>query len=224
MEGGATDAKFVEEWRPFVASIVRSIKVSLEIRSEVDDLIAFGFRGLLEARERFDPARGVHFKTFAYYRVRGAVFDGVRDMAYLPRRAYATRKAAMAADQLLEDQANALAAAPPGSKTTKEAAAAALEEALGKLAASFVLASVGQDAEDQSGSPEEELISATDAHIVRSAVDVLPERERALVEGFYFQGRRFDDVAADLGISKSWASRLHTRALTLLRRAIQEAA
>jgi len=50
----------------------------------------------------------------------------------------------------------------------------------------------------------------------------LPERERALVQGFYFDGRQFDEVAKELGISKSWASRLHAKALDLLRDVLTE--
>ena len=57
---------------------------------------------------------------------------------------------------------------------------------------------------------------AAEAARVRTAVAELPEQERTLVERHYFGGERFDKVAAELGLSKSWASRLHTRAVARL--------
>lgn len=224
MRGGIeVDDAFIEEHRPLVRSLAHRLKAQLDLSCDLDELIAFGLRGLVEASRRFDPSRGVQFNTFAYYRVRGAILDGVRDMAYLPRRAHAIRRAVEAGDRVLEDLGESRAAAPPGTRTTREDAAAAIDDTLGKLSAAYVMASVGQDLEPPA-TPEEELLEVAEADRVRAALDVLPERERALVEGFYFEGRRFDEVARELGISKSWASRLHTRALGRLREALESEA
>jgi RNA polymerase sigma factor for flagellar operon FliA len=62
-------------------------------------------------------------------------------------------------------------------------------------------------------SPEEALASAELLHQVRVAIDELPREEAELVRRHYLNGERFDRVAAELGLSKSWASRLHTRAI-----------
>ena len=80
--------QFIEEHEGMVYGLAHRLRRELSLRGEIDDLVAFGFGGLLEAERRFDPARGVRFRTFAYYRVRGAMLDGVRKMAHLPRRAH----------------------------------------------------------------------------------------------------------------------------------------
>lgn len=219
---GNPSAKFVEEHRPLVISIARRVRREFDLTCEESDLVAFGFQGLLEAHSRFDPSRGVQFNTFAYYRIRGAVLDGVRAMAFLPRRAYAKLKAAEAADTLLEETGEANAQRPAGTQASTESRAEAMDQSLAQLTASFILSAVGQDESSQPASAEESLISAGDQRRVRDALEKLPERERALVQGFYFEGRQFDEVAKDLGISKSWASRLHTKALELLRDALGE--
>jgi RNA polymerase sigma factor for flagellar operon FliA len=93
----------------------------------------------------------------------------------------------------------------------------AIDDVLGKLTAAFVIASVGQD---DSASPEpadEQLIRADESVRVREAVAKLPEREAKVVRGLYFEGRLLDDVAKELGVSKSWASRIHTKALALMK-------
>ena len=216
------DDRFIETYRPLVVKLAGQLHRTLSLGCEVEELIAFGFRGLLEARKRFDSSRGVQFNTFAYYRVRGAMVDGVRDMAYLPRRAYAKLRAAEAADQLTEDLGHTLyPPAGPTGRTPKEAAHE-IDRTLTKLAASYVLASLGQGEEDAPADPERLVFHKARAEELRSAVEDLPDRERALVTGFYFEGRRFDEVANELGISKSWASRLHAKALERLREALAD--
>ncbi len=220
--GSATgDAAFIEEYRPLVVSTANRVRRELDLVVPLDDLVQFGFEGLLDARKRYDPTRGAQLGTFAYYRIRGAIIDGVRKMAYLPRRAYARLRAAEGADAALEALGEARAA-DPAARADLARTASDLDDALARVTASFVLAAVGQDEESaRSETAEERLLAAEAAERMKRAVDALPERERALVVGFYFEGRRFDEVAAELGISKSWGSRLHTRALGLIRAAME---
>ena len=219
------DDRFIAEYRPLVERIARRVRAELDLNCDLEDLVAFGYRGLVEARGRFDPSRGAQFKTFAFYRIRGAVLDGVREMAYMPRRAYARLRAAEAADLVLEHRGEAqqaAGAAATASSPGSRAAAAAIDETLAQLTAGFVLAAVGQGEDDGPADPEERLMGSAEAARVRAALAVLPERERRLVDGFYFEGKRFDAVAAELGISKSWASRLHSKALALLKDALSD--
>ncbi len=213
---------FVEEWRPFVVSIAHKVRASLDFQGELDDLIGAGMEGLVSARARFDASRGVKFNTFAYYRVRGAMMDQVRKMAYLPARTHRLLKAAEAGDEVLLAEAEALGAGPGTGQSDPQKTLEKIDDALGKLTASFVMAAVGQDESEEVPTPEASVIAVDEAARVREALEVLDERERALVQGFYFEGRRFDEVAAELGISKSWASRLHGKALDRLRKALGE--
>jgi RNA polymerase sigma factor for flagellar operon FliA len=70
-------------------------------------------------------------------------------------------------------------------------------------------------------SPEEALGDAELKAVVRKAIGALPENEAELVRRHYLEGERFDHVAKDLGLSKSWASRLHTRAIRRLTEALR---
>ncbi len=214
------DEQFVRDHEGFVRGIAMRVKGELDLTCDLGDLIAFGFHGLLEAKQRFDPNRGVQFNTFAYYRVRGAVIDGVRKMAYLPRRAHQLRKVAEAADAMLEQEGEARAASPEA-RGDVQATVQQIDSILGKLTASFIIAAVGQDETSAPVAPDEALIRATECERVRGAVQKLPERELKIVREMYFEGRVLDDIAADLGISKSWASRIHTKALGMMREALE---
>src|SRR6185369_6696855 len=81
--------RLVEGHLSFVRSIAAKVKEQLPREIEFDDLVAYGTQGLIEAAERYDPAHGTAFSTFSYYRIRGAIYDGLRGMGWLPRGEYA---------------------------------------------------------------------------------------------------------------------------------------
>ncbi|MDH3817831.1 MAG: sigma-70 family RNA polymerase sigma factor [Myxococcales bacterium] len=190
--------EFITEHEKMVHGLANRLRRELSLRGDLDDLIAFGFGGLLEARHRFDPGRGVRFQTFAYHRVRGAMLDGVRKMSQLPRRAHERLQAA--------------------AEPTPTAAPTALDRAftrMGALSAGTVLQ--GRFGDE---SPEAVLLKNESVTRLLQALPSLSPRQRVLVRGFYFEGRSIDAMAQELGISKSWASRLHTNALRELREAL----
>lgn len=212
------DDQFVKEYEGFVRAIAQQTRAQLGLDSPIEDLVAFGFQGLLEARQRFDSSKGVAFKSFAHYRVRGAILDGVRAMARLPRRAYARLRAAEALDQMSESNAeNQGGASRP---TGVEGNLRSIDAILGRVAAAYTVAISAEDAALGAGSPEEALLHEERLLKMREALEKLPDRERHMIEGHYFQGKRFDTLSAELGISKSWGSRVHTHALDLLKQAL----
>jgi RNA polymerase sigma factor for flagellar operon FliA len=214
------DEQFVREYEGFVRGTALQTRAQLGLDAPVEDLIAFGFQGLLEARARFDASKGVSFRAFAYYRVRGAVLDGVRSMSRLPRRAYARLKAVEALDRFAE--ATAEGRASTMQRPNVETNLRAIDAILGRVAAAYTVAVSHEDAAQGAGSPEEALLREERRSRMRNALDKLPERERRLVEGHYFEGRQFDEISAELGISKSWGSRVHAHALDLLRQALAD--
>ena len=190
--------EFIAQHERMVHGLANRLRRELSLRGDLDDLIAFGFGGLLEARHRFDPARGVRFQTFAYHRVRGAMLDGVRKMSQLPRRAHERFQAA--------------------AETTPTAAPTALDKAFTHMTA-LSTATVLQGRFGNE-SPEAVLLKNESITRLLQALPSLSPRQRVLVRGFYFEGRSIDAMARELGISKSWASRLHTSALRELRDAL----
>jgi len=192
--------EFITQHEKMVHGLANRLRRELSLRGDLDDLIAFGFGGLLEARHRFDPGRGIRFQTFAYHRVRGAMLDGVRKMSQLPRRAHERLQAA--------------------ADTTPTAAPTTLDKAFTRMS-SLTTATVLQGRFGDE-SPEAVLLKNESVTRLLQALPSLSPRQRVLVRGFYFEGRSIDTMARELGISKSWASRLHTNALQELREALEE--
>lgn len=182
----------------------------------VDDLRSFGREGLLHAARSFDPSRGVPFRRWANVRVRGAMIDGVRQWGTLPRQAYRELKALEAGDTLLEQYDEDDAARPAQSA---EDADSRLSAFLAGMATAIAVGSMGADTPE--ATPEDLLGDAEMLERVRMAVAKLPDQERHMVERHYFNGERLDQAAAALGLSKSWGSRLHARAIELITQSLQ---
>lgn len=196
---------------------------------ELDDLRSFGREGLLDAARKFDSERGVPFRAYANFRVRGAIIDGVRSLAQLPRRAYERLNGMSAALKVSEGEADDRFTAP--GDVTRAQADQALGEHLAAMAAAMAVGliaptGVGEQGEQVQVSvtdnPEEAVSRAQLLAAVESAINELPEEEAVLVRRHYLEGERFDHVAQALGLSKSWASRLHTRAMQRLAKRFQQ--
>jgi len=214
---------------PFVRSIAAKIKEQLPREIEFDDLVAYGMQGLLEAAERFDGSHGTSFTTFAYYRVRGAMFDGLRGMGWLPRAEYARLRFEERAGAYLgnlNDRDAGAAAADPLPPPRLEDEVRAIADALGGVAAIFVTTMDARREEAESGTatpvPQQQVERVERNHAIRRALDSLPEKERRLLELYYYEDRTLLEAGQALGLSKSWSSRLHARAITLLKQALEK--
>jgi len=110
-----------------------------------------------------------------------------------------------------ERLAGELGSAPDEPGTSEEEHQLKLDKLLESHAAALALGLV-----TGGETPEERAARSEVKGVLCRALATLPERERALVERHYFNGEDFDEIAADLGISKSWASRLHAQAIQAL--------
>jgi RNA polymerase sigma factor for flagellar operon FliA len=231
----AKKSQLVEQHLPLVQAIARKLKKTITAKIDFDDLVAYGSKGLVEAAERFDPAQGVAFSTFAYYRIRGAMFDGLRTMGWYSRSDYARYRAEERANELLQSQAaregaaraDQRAAGPSAAAPAKADTAAALTsiaETLARVATVHItsLEAAASMADERLPAPDAVLDAGRLGARVRGAIQALPERERRLMELYYFADKNLEEAGAEMGLSKSWACRLHARAINLLREALED--
>jgi len=179
------------------------------------------------AAHGYVTVRGVAFSAFAWYRVNGAIIDGLRKATHLPRRVWARLVALRAANEYLENRAErergatGRGAPPP----TGENAFAAIQQAMSAVRTVYMISLEAlNDGEADTGGEapakpalEERIDSARLAARLRLAIAGLSDKERALVTKYYWEGKNLLEAGAELGISKSWASRLHAQAVEKLR-------
>lgn len=203
---------------PLLEDTVRWMYNRLGRLMPADDMRAHAHDGLLDAMRRFDPQRS---SASAYFsrKMRWAILDAVRR----ERRMYRLRvraAAIMASERLsLDDEER-----PDEPGSTEEHHVATLDHKLNRHAAALAIGLMSCNAGlgDADVTPEDRTFHAQQAHVIRETIRTLPERERQLLERHYFEGEEFDAIAADLGISKSWASRLHAQAIETLGHVFRE--
>jgi RNA polymerase sigma factor for flagellar operon FliA len=225
MAPGAADRdRLVEQHLSLVQAIAGKLKRTLGKSIDFEDLVGYGAKGLVEAAERFDPAQGVAFTTFAYYRIRGAMVDGLRTMGWYSRADYARYRAEERANEYLKNAAERQAAAQREGAPA-EATAETLDsiaETLAGVATVHItsLEAAAAVADERLAPPDAEMDRLRSAGRVRKAIETLPDKERRLRELYYFADKNLEEAGAELGLSKSWACRLHARAVGLLRAAL----
>ena len=188
---------------------------------EKEELVAMASVGLAEAAQRFDPTAGASFRTFAWYRVQGAILDGLRRASNLPRGVWSQLTALRATAEYLEAQATRgeVARERAGAATTADKLRE-VRAALGAIRTMYMVALDQAPAESLAAevpTPDVQLAHARLRERLSAALEQLPEREAELLHKHYVEGKTLLDAGAELGLSKSWASRLHARAIDQLR-------
>lgn len=215
----------IEEGLELVNILARGMRRQLGSDVNVDDLASNGREALLGAARTFDPDRGIPFRRWAALRIRGSMIDAARQGGNLPKRVYRKLRALQAADRVHDVANEDLAATPPrtpeeaDAKLSDQLATAAMAAAVGFLAIRNTEAL--ERAEDPSHSPESDVGHAELLARVKAAIAERPEQERALLTRHYFDDVTFEEAAKELGLSKSWASRLHARAIEGLARSLK---
>jgi RNA polymerase sigma factor for flagellar operon FliA len=198
-----------------------------------EELARAGALGLVEAARRYDGARGVPFQRFAAQRIRGAILDAVRAADWAPRSVRTLARSL--------EETNLRLATTLGRPPTVEEMASALGTTTAEVARlqerihrSVVLAldhHLSADDQGDSGTLADtvtdtglgpsEMLEQRELHAyLRDAVQLLPERQRLVVIGYFLEGRSSGELARFLGITESRVSQLRSEALGLLRDAI----
>lgn len=210
--------ELIEEGQALVRSLALRIYRNVPVRVDLDDLIAYGEVGLAEAARDFDAELGYQFSTFAYYRIRGAIYDGLAKMTWTSRARYRRMRFESMADDVLESERD-MDSGKPMDAAESGKWFARVTERLGMV----FLASDGDDennpvdsATDPGEGAPNRLMHREASEKLRSMVERLPEVERRFINFVYFDGLTLQEAGIRLGFSKSWASRLHAKILERL--------
>jgi len=223
--GFGDDRKMIlEKYGPYVRSLASTVRKQFNATLEMEELVSYGQVGLLEAADRFDPKVGANFLTFAHYRIKGAIFDGLRKMGVLRggdlRTAHVGERASAYMGNLADREAGG---GNRGHSTDDDVRD--ISNAVTGLAMVFATSLDAMDGFQLADSqlPADQRLELEQLKTrVRAAIEKLPEKERKLLAGYYFQAKTLEEAGAEIGQSKSWASRLHARAIERLKQYLSE--
>jgi RNA polymerase sigma factor FliA len=232
--GASEREKLLLEHLPEVNYIARRIHERLPAQVPLEDLVHAGILGLIDAVDKFDHARRVQLKSYAKFRIRGAILDSLRATDWSPRR---LRKQGRLVEENLRQLSAQLGRSPSEVEMAQQLGMSLLEfqQLLGELHG-LDLGNLQPDSEEEfptvdegvyqrNGPAEDPFFQCLQAELksfLAEAMNSLEEKERQIVALYYLEELTMKEVGAVLGIGESRVSQLHALALARLRASLQE--
>lgn len=223
--GGVDKKTLTQNFGPYVRGIARQVKGTLSSQIEIDDLVNYGMIGLFEAADRFKPEIGANFTTFSYYRIRGAIYDGLRGMGWLRRSEYQKTKMSQRANSYLESVNTQMPL--DASKKNATQALGEVTEQVNNLVTIFITsldAMTDVDFEDKGTKRQDDAFEEQQMQeLVLDALMNLNPEDRELIQLYYFDELSLEEVGKKIGLSKSWTCRKHAQAIGKLSKYLNQA-
>jgi RNA polymerase sigma factor for flagellar operon FliA len=219
------------EYSPMVKYVANRIALRLPPHIEVEDLISVGVMGLIDAIEKYDPARGAKFKTYAEFRVRGAILDELRSMDWVPR---SIRQKASQIDAVIQ-KLQAKFGRPPEDEEVAKKLGVSLDQffdTLNETRSMPVLSLDDLNIVKETGGQQsllDCLAGKVDAdpqvqfrlnelkEIIAKTIDTLPEKERLVISLYYYKELTMSEIGVVLNVTESRVSQIHSRTMFRLR-------
>jgi RNA polymerase sigma factor for flagellar operon FliA len=222
--------ELILRYAPLVQYVAGRLGAGLPSHVERADLVSYGIFGLIDAVERFDPARGCRFETYAIARIKGNILDELRSLDWVPRSVRARARSIERALARLE------------AKLHRSPSDAELADALGMnddqlrqaLTQTSLMSLVTFDAAVGAAANDDQPLTVGDTladgddplaavelaelrRALADAIERLSERERVVVGLYYHDGLTLAEIGEVLGVTESRACQIHGKAVTRLR-------
>jgi RNA polymerase sigma factor FliA len=218
---------------PIVRYLARRIHERLPQHVDIEDLVSAGVLGLLDAFQKFDPEKKVQFRSYAQFRIRGAILDSLRTLDWSPRD---LRRKGRAVEEAIRSLTVRMGRAPSETEVAAEMEMdlGEYQQLLGELKG-LEIGTLHVERSEDSG--EEELAYIPDRpeedplfrclkgemqERLAGAIDQLPERERLVMTLYYYEEMTMKEIGLTLGVVESRVSQIHASAVLHLRSLLAE--
>jgi RNA polymerase sigma factor for flagellar operon FliA len=217
----------IKQYSPMIKYVANRIAMRLPPHIEVDDLISVGVLGLIDAITKYDPTRGAKFKTYAEFRVRGAILDELRSMDWVPR---SVRQKASNIDSVVQKLQSKLGRPPEDEEVAGEMGISLDQffDTLNETKSMPVLSLEGLGIAKETGEqqslldclagkgdtdPQTQIRLNELKEIIAQAIDTLPEQARLMISLYYYEELTMKEIGAVLDVTESRVSQIHSKAV-----------
>jgi len=227
--------KLVLEYAPLIRFIAQKIAMRLPSNIELDDLMSSGVIGLMDAIDKYDPSRDNKFKTYAEFRIRGAILDELRSQDWVPR---SVRDKSKLLDRTIVKLESELGRTPEDQEIADrlKISLSELHDLVNQVKPVSVLsideAPTFSSVDKKSilnilegckvNNPHSQLNVKFVKEIVTRAIEDLPERQRLVLSLYYYEDLNLKEIGRVLRVTESRVSQLHAHAIARLRAKLQQ--
>lgn len=225
--------RIIREFAPVIKAIAHRLAFRLPAHLDADDLISAGVIGLMDAMTKYDPAREAKFKTYAEFRIRGAMLDEIRSMDWIPRSVHKR----IGLLQKTHTELMKRYGRPPTDEEVAEALNLSLTELSDFLACAqgavlLSLDDLGVQEEDghhilrmlvdtEHPDPLSLVVSENVRERLAKAIEELPKKERLVLTLYYFEELTMKEIGRILNVTESRVCQIHTKAILCLKSKLQ---
>ncbi len=220
--------QIILEYAPLVKVVAGRLSMYLGYNVDYDDLVGYGIFGLIDAIDKFDAEKDVKFETYASLRIRGSILDQIRKMDWIPRTVRQKQKRLDEAIKQVEMRT--------GKNATDEEIALEIgitDDELSVWQSQLKITNIVSlneyveqgsepvmDARNNSHfiQPEEKIQENELKKVLKDTLEFLTEKERKVIELYYYEELTLKEISKVLGVSESRISQLHTKALSKMRK------
>jgi RNA polymerase sigma factor FliA len=222
--------RLILHYSPLAKYVAARVAAGLPQSVDQSDLVSYGIFGLIDAIEKFDLERGYKFETYAIARIKGAILDELRSIDWVPRsvraKARALEKAFMKLEGVLhrsptdDELAAEMRVTPEQLQATLSQISSlgivALDESL-SVGDRSEAATLGDTIPDRGDGPVTTYEVEEMRHILATAINTMPEREKIVLTLYYYEGLTLAEIGLVLGVTESRVCQIHTKAVLHLR-------
>jgi RNA polymerase sigma factor FliA len=224
--GSKIEDQLVLQYLPLVRTVVGRLAMTLPAHAATEDLYSAGLVGLLHAVRRYNHKAGVLFETYARVRIRGAVFDELRKLDWVPRSVHDKARKVEDVMRKLEQKIGRV----PNNAEMAEAldiTEPEYEQLLNEIRpATFVCLDSVRSAEQEGEATQHEAVADASvpdpshnterrelSRIIASRLETLPDMQRKVLALYYFEDLRLREIAEVFGVTESRISQIHAAAI-----------
>ena len=220
--------QLIIEYAQLVKLVAGRLSMYLGHNVEYEDLVSYGIFGLIDAIDKFDAEKNVKFETYASLRIRGAILDQIRKMDWIPRT---VRQRQRKIDDAIKQVEMRTGKTASDEDIAREIGIS--DEELGTWQSQLKVTNVVSLSEFEETGPEPVMEATHNSHFAQpedvvqeeelkqmliDSLELLTEKERRVVELYYYEEMTLKEISRILEVSESRISQLHTKALVKMRK------
>ena len=233
--GSALEGEIVEKYLPLVKAVVARLAMTLPPHVDGEDLYSAGLTGLLRAVRQYNPHAGTSFETYARVRIRGAVFDELRRMDWVPRSVHTKARKVQAVMQNVEQAKGRVPTDQEMAKALKISIAEYQDWVEEIRPASFICldATYNNETDDsisqyeslpdpRAETPMDGTFRREIARLIATRLKQLPDMQRKVLALYYFEDMRLREIAEIFGLTESRICQIHAQGILAIKSYLQK--